>query len=83
MLSIKGVYDGNVIIPLMKVNKKANTPVIITFLEEEFPSVEMELIKDTQEKYRRLSESFDFGESPDEEYSEELMSTYYETFSRN
>jgi len=83
MLSIKGVYDGNIIVLLKEVDKKANTLVIITFLEEELPKDELHLIKDIRAKYHWLSKSFDLGESPDEEYSKELMSTYRETFPKN
>jgi len=83
MLSIKGVYNGDVILPLTTIDKKANTVVIITFLEEEFHSDEMQLVRDTQEKYFHLSKTFDFGESPDEEYAKELMSAYHETIPQN
>ena len=83
MLSVKGIYDGNIIIPLTKIDKKKNTIVIITFLEEESIPDEIDMIKDVREKYYRLSETFDFGETPDDEYAKELMSVYNETFPRN
>ena len=35
MLSVKGIYDGKIIRPLTEVDKKANTLVIITFLEDD------------------------------------------------
>jgi len=82
MLSVKGIYDGKVIIPLTEVNKKANTPVIITFLEEESLINDLNLVKETKEKYSQLSKSFNFGDSPDEEYADEIMSIYNETFPR-
>lgn len=80
MLSVKGIYDGKIIIPLTEVNKKANTSVIITFLEEDSLKNELNLVKETREKYYQLSKSFNFGESPDEDYADELMSIYNETF---
>jgi hypothetical protein len=83
MLSIKGMYDGNVIVPLSRVNKKANTLVIITFLEEDLPIDEINLIKDVEEKYQALSKSFDFGATPDDDYVQELMAIYHETFPKN
>jgi len=83
MLSVKGIYDGNIIIPLTNIEKKKNTIVIITFLEEESIPSEIDMIKDVREKYHRLSETFDFGETPDDEYAKELMSVYNETFPRN
>ncbi len=83
MLSVKGIYDGNVIVPLKKVDQKANSMVIITFLDEELPESKKELINNTKEKYVQLSKSFKFGESPDEEYAAELISVYNETFPRN
>jgi len=36
MLSIKGLYDGKLVIPLEKIHIKPNVNVIITFLDEEF-----------------------------------------------
>ena len=83
MPSVKGIFDGNVILPLTRINHKANTMVIITFLEEESNVDELNLIKDAQEKYRILSKEFDFGETPDEEYAKELMAVYNETFPKN
>ena len=44
---------------------------------------ELDLIKDAREKFCQLSKSFNFGDSPDEEYADELMSTYYETLPMN
>ena len=83
MLSIKGMYDGNVIVPLARVNKKANTLVIITFLEEDLPIDEINLIKDVEEKYQTLSKSYNFGATPDDDYAKELMAIYHETFPKN
>lgn len=83
MLSVKGIFDGNVILPLTRVNQKANTLVIITFLEEESDVDELNFIKDAQEKYQILSKDFDFGETPDEDYAKELMAVYNETFPKN
>lgn len=80
MLSIKGMYNGNVIVPLTRVNKKANTPVIITFLEEDLPTDEINLIKDIEEKYQMLAKSYHFGATPDADYAQELMDIYNETF---
>ena len=79
MLSVKGIYDGKIIRPLTEVDKKANTLVIITFLEDDSHKNELDLIKDAREKFYQLSKSFNFGDSPDEEYADELMSTYNET----
>lgn len=74
MLSIKGIYDGNVVVPsLTRIDKKANTIVIITFLEEDLPRVEINLIKEVEEKYRTLSKSYDFGETLDDDYGEDLL----------
>jgi hypothetical protein len=80
MLSIKGMYDGNVIVPLTRINKRANTLVIITFFEEDLPTDESNVIKDVEEKYQTLSKSYNFGATPDDDYARELMEVYQETF---
>ncbi len=61
------------IVPLTSVNKKANTPVSITFLEEDLPTDEINLIKDMAEKYQMLAKSYHFGAKPDADYAKELM----------
>ncbi|OQX16560.1 MAG: hypothetical protein BWK80_40085 [Desulfobacteraceae bacterium IS3] len=38
MISIQGVYDGQKIMPLEKIDAKPNVKVIITFLEENVSS---------------------------------------------
>jgi len=57
--------------------------VIITFLEEDLPTDEINLIKDVEEKYQTLSKSYNFGATPDDDYARELMAIYQETFPKN
>lgn len=77
MLTVKGVYTGKFVRPLAKVNKKANTPVIITFLDED---VNTQLAA-SRAKYQQLAKHFDFGETPGESYAEEMMAEYFLSFS--
>ncbi|MCK6561416.1 hypothetical protein HUU39_17315 [candidate division KSB1 bacterium] len=80
MLSIRGTYTGKTIKPLAKVDKKPNTPVIITFLDhEDEASLAFE---EAQSKYQKLARRFDFGETPGAGYAQEIMSEYRSTVSR-
>ncbi len=78
MLAVKGVYTGKFVRPLAKVNKKPNTPVIITFLDED---VNTQLAA-ARAKYQQRAKHFDFGETPGENYAEEMMPEYLTSFSR-
>jgi len=78
MLTVKGVYTGKFVRPLAKVNKKPNTPVIITFLDEDVATQ----LAATKAKYQQLAKHFDFGEAPGESYADEMMAEYFSSFSR-
>ncbi len=78
MLSVKGVYNGKVVRPLAEVPRKANTLVIITFLEDE-GATEFEAVKS---RYQDKAKDFDFGKTPGKNYAREVMPEYFSTFSR-
>ena len=78
MLTLRGIYTGKVVKPLSKINKKPHTPVIITFLDDDV-STQLAAAK---AKYQELSKHFDFGETPDESYAQEMMAEYFSSFSR-
>lgn len=78
MLSVKGVYNGKVVKPLAEVERRANTLVIITFLEEE-SATEVEVAK---RRYQVKAKDFDFGKKPGKNYSREILSEYFSTFPR-
>ena len=77
MLTVKGVYTGRFVRPLAKVNKKANTPVIITFLDEDVNT----RLAAARAKYQQLAKHVDFGETPGESYADEMMPEYFSSFS--
>lgn len=78
MLSVKGVYNGKVVRPLAEVGRKANTLVIITFLEDEGVT-DFQTVKS---RYQAKAKNFDFGKTPGKNYAREMMPEYFSTFSR-
>lgn len=78
MLSVKGVYNGKVVKPLAEVVRKANTLVIITFLDDE-GSTEFEAVRS---RYQTKAENFDFGKTPGKNYAREILPEYFSTFPR-
>jgi len=78
MLTVRGVYTGKFVKPLTKINKKPNTPVIITFLDEDVAA----RLAAAKAKYQQLATHFDFGEAPGESYAEEMMAEYFSSFSK-
>jgi hypothetical protein len=69
VISIRGYYDGNTVVPLEEVRVKPNTKAIITFLEEEAGSV-----SDRTKELLRLS-----GTWADERSAEEIVQDIYIT----
>jgi len=78
MLSVKGVYTGRSVKLLAKLNKRPNTPVIITFLDED----DTEQYDTVRLQYEKLAKDFDFGLTPGEDYAQEIMSDYLSSLSR-
>jgi hypothetical protein len=58
--------------------QKTGHPVIITFLDDDV-STQLAAAK---AKYQELSKHFDFGETPDESYAQEMMAEYFSSFSK-
>lgn len=54
MISVRGIYNGKTIKPLTKIDKKPNTPVIITFLDEEITFLFDEVKKNINKKPKSL-----------------------------
>lgn len=80
MLSVPGTYTGKIVKPLARIKKKANTPVIITFLDHEEEVLAQ--FATARSKYQKLAESFDFGETPGEDYAQEVMPEYFSSLSK-
>jgi hypothetical protein len=78
MLTVRGVYTGKFVKPLTKINKKPNTPVIITFLDEDVAAQ----LAAAKVKYQELAKDFAFGETPGESYAKEMMAEYFSSFSK-
>lgn len=68
MQSIHGVFDGNLIKPLERISAKANSKVIITFIEEEQSESASSKTKD----FLRL-----FGSWEDSRSSDEIVNDIY------
>lgn len=68
MLAVRGIYDGNSIIPLEKIESKTKSKVIITFLDE-INDNEMDEIRNMASS----TESFDFWNEPGENLYQEYL----------
>ncbi len=68
MLAIKGIYDGNSIIPLDRIEFKTKKKVIITFLDETIDN-ELEEIRNSTSS----NQSFDFWKDENEDLYQEYL----------
>lgn len=51
----------------------------MTFLEEDLPTDEINLIKDVEEKHQTLSKSYAVGATPDAECAKDMVTVSYES----
>ena len=68
MLAIKGIYDGNNIIPIENITSDKKFKVVITFIEEINDDIEEEI-----RKFYSQTDSFTFWDDPKENIYQDFL----------